>query len=291
MSQSSQRPTVRPHHVTLEPGDTEGNGGLGRVFLLPGSDGRAEAMASLLENVTVRPSPRRLTAYLGQYRARNGSLVDVGCLSTGMGTPSVDIVVTELLALGARLLIRVGTAGTLKPESICVGDVVVATAAVRDESVSDHYAPKGFPALADTQVVSACLRAATRLGLAEHTYAGIVHSKESLYAREFHLGPKAAEHAQYMELLAKLPVLASEMEASHLFVLAALAAGPPVPVGRTDRGTVRAGAVLGIIGGRAPFAEGREVRLAEERAIQVALEGAGELIEELSSRGGGDDRR
>ena len=52
---------------------------------------------------------RGLWGYSG--RARDGELLTIQ--STGMGGPSAAIVVEELIALGARLLVRIGTCGAL----------------------------------------------------------------------------------------------------------------------------------------------------------------------------------
>jgi uridine phosphorylase len=66
----------------------------------------------------------------------------------GIGAPVAAVVVEELIALGAREIVTVGVAGSLRPE-LLVGDVVVADEAIRDEGVSHHYLPADHPALAD----------------------------------------------------------------------------------------------------------------------------------------------
>jgi uridine phosphorylase len=55
--------------------------------------------------------------------------------STGMGGPSAAIVVHELVELGARRLIRVGTCGALAG-SLTLGDLVVATEALAADGTS-----------------------------------------------------------------------------------------------------------------------------------------------------------
>jgi uridine phosphorylase len=52
-----------------------------------------------------------------------------------MGGPSAAIVVEELLALGARTLIRIGTCGALRP-SLALGDVVAVEAALALDGAS-----------------------------------------------------------------------------------------------------------------------------------------------------------
>ena len=55
--------------------------------------------------------------------------------STGMGGPSAAIVFTELIGLGARRAIRVGTCGALSPE-LGLGDLVVALDAIGADGTS-----------------------------------------------------------------------------------------------------------------------------------------------------------
>lgn len=268
-----------PHHLTLNESQVAGNGGRGRVFLLPGSDGRAQRIAARLTHVEEAPSPRQLNAYLGEFQ-HDGQTVDVGVVPTGMGCPSVDIVVTELIGLGARRLLRVGTAGSLQPEALPAGSLVIATGAVRDEATSDPYLPRGFPAMAHPDWVDASRRAAVRLGLATRTFAGPVHTKDSLFAREFAAGPRSNANLDYMRVLGEGGVLASEMEAAHLFILAAVHGKDISPVSAVAASptVVKAGTVLAIIGDHRPFAPPEVAREAEDEAITLALHSAVELL-------------
>jgi uridine phosphorylase len=56
----------------------------------------------------------------------------------GWGAPAAAIVLEELIALGAREFISIGTAGCLQPRCE-FGQVVVCSGAIRDEGVSHHY--------------------------------------------------------------------------------------------------------------------------------------------------------
>jgi len=58
----------------------------------------------------------------------------------GFGAPNAAIVIEELTALGVRRFINIGLAGAL-PNEVGFGDVVLCTAAIRDEGVSHHYVP------------------------------------------------------------------------------------------------------------------------------------------------------
>jgi uridine phosphorylase len=261
-----------PHHLTMKPEHASGNTGRGRVFFLPGSDGRAQRIAERFSSLQVLPSDRRHNVFLGQLDHGAGQ-VDVGVVATGMGCPSLDIIVTELIQLGVRTLIRVGTAGSLRPDAVRAGSLVIATAAVRDEAASDAYATREVPAVADRRVVAALEGAAHRLGLADRTFAGLIHTKDSLYGREFGEGPRSEENQSYMRHLAGLGVLASEMEAAHLFILSQVHSREIAAIG-TAADRVASGAVLAIIGDDTPFADKATTDEAEGHAVDVALEAA-----------------
>lgn len=261
------------HHLSAEPGDFHGNQGRGRFLLLPGSDGRAAAMAEQFRGLTVRRHPRAHNLYLGTIDGDAGP-VDVGAISTGMGTPSLDIIATELFRLGARRFVRVGTCGSLQPRTLRQGALVVPTAAVRDESTSLRYLPAEFPAVASLAFLRAAETARAERGEPE-VHLGICHSKDSLFAREFGAGPLAPENARYMAILKGGGVLASEMEASHLFVLRSLflqeliEAAPAHATPSDD--AVLAGAVLAVIGDDEPFADPALAKKTVDRAIDFTL--------------------
>ncbi|HOJ79537.1 MAG TPA: nucleoside phosphorylase [Clostridiales bacterium] len=261
-----------PFHINAEKGDFEGNGGHGRYVLLPGSEGRAEKIASMWKDVAVKKHPRNHNLYLGRMESGAGD-IDMAVISTGMGAPSADIIINELLNLGARNLIRIGTSGSMQPERVPAGSVVVPTGSVKDESVSARYLPVEMPAVPSLEFLTAALRAWEETGAAVKTpdnpespevFFGVVHSKDSFYAREMLVGPKRLENEEYMRILKDGGVLASEMETSILFTLGQVYSQQFVREG--DR-PVLTGAVLAVVGGSTPFAG----KAAEASAIDAAI--------------------
>src|SRR5437660_1505094 len=95
---------------------------LAERVLLPGDPGRALALAqSLLSEPRMFNHNRGLWGYTGT--AADGDALTVQ--STGMGGPSAAIVLAELITLGARRAVRVGTCGALA-RSLALGDLVIA---------------------------------------------------------------------------------------------------------------------------------------------------------------------
>src|SRR5919109_133318 len=106
-------------HLRAEEGD------YAPLVLLPGDPNRARRISQRFDEGSVRPvnEHRGLLGFTGTY---NGSPVSVQ--TSGMGTPSMSIVAEELLRLGAKRLIRVGTCGGIA-RGLKTGDLVIATAA------------------------------------------------------------------------------------------------------------------------------------------------------------------
>ena len=91
-----------PIHLRAEPGDYAPN------VLCPGDPLRAKYIAETFFDPGFRcvNEERGMLGYTGTYQGQ-----PVSVQTSGMGTPSISIVVEELLNLGARRLVRVGTTG------------------------------------------------------------------------------------------------------------------------------------------------------------------------------------
>ncbi|HSZ14615.1 MAG TPA: hypothetical protein VK790_11345 [Solirubrobacteraceae bacterium] len=175
---------------------------LAERVLLPGDPGRALALAqSLLQEPRMFNHNRGLWGYTGT--APDGLALTVQ--STGMGGPSAAIVLTELIALGARRAIRLGTCGALAPE-LALGELVIAREAICADGTSRALGG-GERVAADPALVHALARHAPDAPV------GTVVSVDLFYG-----GDERTAHAD---------ALAVEMEAAALFAGGA-AAGVPV---------------------------------------------------------------
>ncbi|NPV84527.1 MAG: nucleoside phosphorylase [Anaerolineae bacterium] len=82
----------------------------------------------------------------------------------GVGAPLAAGFLEELIALGGRQFVACGSCGALK-EGIGVGQLLILTAAVRDEGTSYHYLPAGHEVSASPSVVAALEKTFQRCGL------------------------------------------------------------------------------------------------------------------------------
>jgi DeoD family purine-nucleoside phosphorylase len=175
---------------------------LGERVLLPGDPGRALLLAeSLLEGPKMFNHHRGLWGYTGL--APDGEPLTIQ--STGMGGPSAGIVVHELIELGARRLLRVGTCGALS-EDLALGDLVVATEAIAADGTSRALGA-GDRVAASPDLLAVVIATADAPG--HRTHQGPIVTSDVFYDdRGLEPGWSAAG------------ALAVEMEAATLFTLA-----------------------------------------------------------------------
>jgi DeoD family purine-nucleoside phosphorylase len=211
---------------------------LAERVLLPGDPGRALALAQLLlATPKMFNHNRGLWGYTGE--ASDGRALTVQ--STGMGGPSAAIVLEELIALGARRAIRVGTCGALAP-TLALGDLVIAREAISADGASRALGA-GDRVAADTTLTDSLARSAPSARV------GAVVSVDLFYERE---GSRAGPYAD---------ALAVEMEAAALLAIGA-AAG------------VAVACVLAVTDTFGP--DGERTRI-DEHALRAAGERLGEV--------------
>ncbi|MCM0604578.1 MAG: nucleoside phosphorylase [Xanthomonadaceae bacterium] len=170
-----------------------------------GSPERAEKIAGKLTGSKKIAQNREYHSFLGQYEGK-----DILVTSHGVGSAGAAICFQELIKVGARTIIRLGTAGGLYDETQ-VGDWVIATSAVRQDGVSSLMIPLGYPAIADSEITLKLTENAKKTG---HQYkAGIIVSSDIFY-------PGLLD--TQLALYAKAGVHAVEMECSTLFVIGSL---------------------------------------------------------------------
>jgi uridine phosphorylase len=130
---------------------------LAERVLLPGDPHRALAVAQhLLESPKMFNHTRGLWGYTGV--AADGEALTVQ--ATGMGGPSAAIVTEELIALGARRLVRIGTCGALL-DDLGFGELVAAQAVLSADGASTALGADGTLA-SDPRLLERLLAAGAR---------------------------------------------------------------------------------------------------------------------------------
>lgn len=194
----------RQHHIDLLPGD------VGETILLPGDVNRAGIIASHFDNAKMIANKRQYITYTGSYQG-----VKVSVTSTGIGGPALAIAVEELIKVGAKNFVRVGTGGGIQ-SWLPVPAIIVGTAAVRGNGASREYFPLGYSAVADFHMVEAILNSAEELGI--EVFPGIIRGHDAFYAESIF-----ADKVDYLErgrAWIDAGVLIVSNESSTLFPLA-----------------------------------------------------------------------
>jgi purine-nucleoside phosphorylase len=186
-------------HIAAQPQD------IAETVLLPGDPLRGKGIADkLLEDVTCYNEVRGMMGYTGTF---NGKRVSVQ--GTGMGMPTTAIYAHELIGLGAKRLIRVGTCGAYQA-NLNIGDVIIAMAASTDSSINNHiFDNKDYAPVAHYPLLEKAVAVAKTMGL--EVTVGNILSSDSFYNANTEHWHKWAEYG----------VLGVEMESSALYTIAA----------------------------------------------------------------------
>ncbi len=248
------------YHIMLKPGD------VGEYVIVPGDPKRSAKIAKYFDDAKLMADSREYITYTGKLLGKK-----VSVCSTGIGGPSAAIAIEELVKVGAKYFIRVGTCGGMQLD-VKSDDVVIATGAVRMEGTSKEYAPMEWPAVADYHIVNALADASKMLKYDYHV--GVVECKDSFYGQHNpELSPVSYELINKWNAWCALGCLASEMESAALFV-----------IGNALR--VKVGTVLHVVANQ----ERQKKKLKNpishdtDKAIKVAIEAIKNLIKENSEK-------
>lgn len=192
----------KQHHIHLVPGD------VAETVFLPGDVHRAKFIADRFDEAELVAHNRQYITYTGTYQG-----VPVSVTSTGIGCPALAIAVEELIKVGAKNFVRIGTCGALQPY-VNLGDIVIATAAVRGDGTSREYFPLEYPAVANLYVLEALVEAAAEREVEPHV--GVMRAHDSFYAES------VLANGDYLERdrpWIDAGVLTVENESSTLFTL------------------------------------------------------------------------
>src|SRR6188768_3832309 len=230
-----------PIHLRAEPDD------YAEACLLPGDPLRAQYIAeTYFEDAKQVNAERGLLGYTGAW---NGKPVSVQ--GTGMGCPGATIVFEELIQIGCKKLLRVGTCGGLQP-SHALGDLIVAISAVPADSTAMHLVNnEPHCPTASWSLVHEAVHIAKHSD--QHLHVGPIVSSDLFY------NPNEGQYERW----SSRGVLAVEMEAAALFTVAAL------------RG-VQAGCLLTVsdivVEGEFKRISDEELKAAVDRMTRLALD-------------------
>jgi len=235
-----------PIHIRAEPGE------YAEACLLPGDPLRAQYIAeTYLEGVRQVNGERGLLGFTGSWEGK-----PISVQGAGMGCPGATIVFEELVQLGCKKLIRVGTCGGLQPHHE-LGDLIVALTAVPADSTAMHLVGnEPHCQTASWELVHGAVHAAK--ALAQPMHVGPIVSSDVFY------NPSEGQYDRW----SGRGVLGVEMEAAALFTVAAIGG-----IGKVQG--VHGGCLLTvsdiIVEGTFTRITDEELRAAVDRMTRVAL--------------------
>jgi len=187
-----------PQHIKAKPGDVSPK------VVISGDPARVAQLSTLLRRPRLVNENRGFLTYTGEYE---GEELTVAC--HGIGGPSAAIVIEELIMLGAKAVVRLGSCGgLLRP--MRVGDLVIATEAGYAGGTLDSYLGRKITPKPDGELTALLTDSAEEQKL--KYYTGRVFSSDAFYAE----GPDFAKR------LTRKGYIAIEMECATLFGLGKL---------------------------------------------------------------------
>jgi 5'-methylthioadenosine phosphorylase/purine-nucleoside phosphorylase len=190
-----------PIHLRGEPGD------YAPAVLCPGDPRRATYIAETFFDPGARRvnEERGMLGYTGTFEGKPLSVQ-----SSGMGCPSAGIVYEELVQLGARRMIRVGTCGAIADGLEMADTIIGITASAVDTTALQYTDMPGFAPTATFTLAETAARLSRDAGARVHV--GSIITSPLFY------DPNPAN----VERWKRTGHLAIEMEASMLYAIGAV---------------------------------------------------------------------
>lgn len=175
---------------------------INKYVLMPGDPGRVLRITKHLKNSKKINVNREYTIYNGTYKGKK-----ITVCSSGMGGPSTAIAIHELVSLGAKVIIRVGSCGSLQ-KGMQLGELIIPNQTIREDGTTNMYVAKDIPALVDKKVHKLLLKSCEELGV--KFYSGTSRSHDSFYTKN---------NAKLERFWSKVGILGSDFETSTLFIV------------------------------------------------------------------------
>ena len=229
-----------PIHLKVSEGD------VAERVIVVGDPARARQLAGMLKDSRVINENRGFLAYTGSY---NG--VKVTIATHGIGAPSAAIVVEELISMGARVIVRLGTAASLSSD-IEPGTVIIPSGA--GYNIGGIYAQYlggiiAYPAVPNYEVTTKLMENFANSKL--NFIVGPIYSSDAFYAEE-----------DLPKTLGSRGIIGVEMECAILFLLGLMR-------------RVKTGAALVVTN---KLTEGRFSRFLEGKELESVINRVGEVV-------------
>ncbi len=187
---------MKQPHINCDEND------ISKYVIIAGDPKRIDKIKDILDDSYEVAYNREFKTIRGRYKG-----IEITATSTGIGGPSATIAIEELSACGAEYIIRIGSCGAVQ-DKVKLGDLVLATGAVREDGASKMYVEENYPAVSDFYLNRELVAILEEYNLNHHV--GIVRSHDSFYIDY---------EDDIMDYYNHKNVLGSDMETATLFTL------------------------------------------------------------------------
>lgn len=189
---------VGPQHIKAKKGE------IAERVIVSGDPARVQQLSKKLKDVKLVNENRGFITYTGFYE---GKRFTVAC--HGVGAPSAAVVIEELIMLGAKAIVRLGTCGGFLKE-MKIGDVVIPTGAAYLGGTLQQYVREHITPVPDFELTRLLVENAKKERV-KH-YLGAVFSSDAFHA----------EDPDFVNRWTSRGYVAVEMECATLFGLGML---------------------------------------------------------------------
>src|SRR5579884_215358 len=188
---------VSPQHIKAKEGE------VAKRVIVSGDPARVRQLSSQLDNSRLVNENRGFLTYTGRYK---GEEFTVAC--HGVGAPSAAVVIEELIMLGAKAIVRLGSCGGLLKE-MKIGDLIIPTgAAYISGTLHQYLRGEHISPVPDFELTRQLVDTSSELGI-KH-FVGPVFSSDAFHA----------EDSDFVAKWTGRGYIAVEMECATLFGLA-----------------------------------------------------------------------
>lgn len=184
--------------------------------IFSGDPWRVEVLKRYLDDPVHVAFAREFNTYTGTYHG-----VPMTVSSTGIGAPSAAIAVEEMYEAGMRVAVRMGTSMSLRDDML--GQFIVPIAVMRRDGTSDTYVERGYPAVADVDLVNAMNQVVSDHG--RRCLNGVTCSMDGFYT-QMHDSRLSREQGRDIsptfDEMRRLSVCAIDMESSCILTVSRL---------------------------------------------------------------------
>lgn len=192
------------------------HGDIAQYVIFSGDPKRVEEIIKHLRQVRQVSIQREFHTYTGYYEDMR-----VTVTSTGIGGPSAAIALEEMYDCNMKVAVRLGTVMGLQDDML--GSLMIPYGAMRCDGTADTYVARGYPAIADNELVDLMVQSARNAGIGYVN--GLMASCDGFYTQMKNAGLAekiGIDSKKTIDDLKRIGIKALDMESASMLTIARL---------------------------------------------------------------------